>query len=66
MSRSTRPSPATPRQETLYDQPYEDNKRVRVSRAVLRREPLAAPRAMHDRRGITDDTAASRKAASQQ
>ncbi len=31
--------------ELLYDQPYEDNKRIRVTGPVHRREPLAAPRA---------------------
>ena len=36
--------------ELLYDKPYEDPKRIRVHRAVHRREPVAAPRA-GDRRG---------------
>ena len=36
--------------EILYDQPYEDNKRVRVYRAVHRREPVAAPGALDGRR----------------
>ena len=29
--------------EQLYDQPYEDNKRIRVTRAVHGREPVTAP-----------------------
>ena len=47
--------------ETLYDQPYEDKKRVRVTRAVHGREPVAA-----SRRSPTDRRATGRPSGSRQ
>ena len=47
--------------ETLYDQPYEDKKRVRVCRAVHGGEPVAAPRAADRRRESGRHATPSRK-----
>ena len=50
--------------ETLYNQPYEDNTRVRVVRAVLRGKSLASPHALEWPTKIRMARSASKKVAS--